>query len=254
MFPRLMLVLCCLLSVAAFQGQALAQRKTFTVGVEAIDYYPLYAGAEGEYNGYARELLDAFAASKGYAFQYQTLPVKRLFQEFLVGKTLDFKFPDNAYWSADLRKGLDVVYSDGLVSYVDGVMVLPERKGRPVSDIKILGIIGGFTPFEYLDRVQSGAITLDESNEYSSLLLKATMERVDGAYSSVAVANYQLRDVLKKPEALTFDPSLPHTRSEYRLSTLQHGAIIQEFNEFLKAEAALVAKLKEKYQAEAGVN
>lgn len=232
---------------------AQAQQTEFTIGVEAIDYYPIYAGNTGEYRGYARELLDAFAKKQGYTFHYEALPVKRLFKSFLDEQTLDFKFPDNQYWSGDMRKGVDVTYSEPAVQYIDGVMVKPENKGRPVSDLKILGIIAGFTPFEYLDRIESGAVTLDESNEYSALLLKATMDRVDAAYSSVAVANYQLRDVLKQPEALVFDASLPHTKSGYMLSTIKHASVIGEFNAFMQQETELVQQLKDKYQAEAGV-
>ena len=242
-----------LLLFACCPPVAFGQPQKFVVGVEAIDYYPIYAGDTGEYRGYARELLDAFASKKGYVFTYEPLPVKRLFQAFLTEQTLDFKFPDNAYWSAEMRQGLQVTYSAPAVEYIDGVMVTPAHKGMPVDALKMLGIIAGFTPFEYLDRIKANAVTLDESGEYAALLQKAIMGRVEGAYSSVAVANYQLRDVLKQPGALVFDESLPHTRSGYQLSTIKHPAIIAEFNAFLAEEPALVQQLKDKYQAEAGV-
>ncbi|GAB7082035.1 substrate-binding periplasmic protein [Megalodesulfovibrio paquesii] len=236
-----------------FPLSAHGQGQQFTVGVEAIDYYPLYAGDGGEYRGYARDLLDAFAKKQGYVFKYEPLPIKRLFQAFLTEQALDFKFPDNPYWSQDMRQGLEVRYSEPAVQYIDGVMVLPERKGGGPEGLKVLGIIGGFTAFEYLEQIKSGAMTVDESTEYSAMLQKAIMGRVDAAYSSVAVANYQLRDVLKQPEALVLDASLPHTKSGYQLSTIRHPQIIEEFNQFLKDEAALVQQLKDKYQAEAGV-
>lgn len=242
-----------LLLVACAPQTVHGQPQHFVVGVETIDYYPIYAGEAGEYRGYARELLDAFASKKGYVFTYEPLPVKRLFQAFLTEQVLDFKFPDNAHWSAEMRQGVQVTYSEPAVEYIDGVMVSPARKGMPVESMQLLGIIAGFTPFEYLDRIKAGSVTLDESTEYAALLQKAIMGRVDGAYSSVAVANYQLRDVLKQPQALEFDAGLPHTRSGYRLSTIKHPAIISEFNAFLAEEAALVQQLKDKYQAEVGV-
>lgn len=235
------------LSFAAFA-------QSYTVGVENIDYYPIYSGFDGEYKGYAREVLDAFAAAKGYTFTYKPLPIKRLFQSYLADKELDFKFPDNPYWSAEMREGLDVVYSEPVVDYIDGVLVKPENKGNPLDAFKTLGIIAGFTAWEFLDRIKAGQVVTDESGEYEKLLEKAIRGRVDGAYSSVAVALYQLREVLKQPEALVFDPSLPHTRSAYLLSSVKHHAVIAEFNKFLAENAAQVMELKQKYKAEAGVN
>lgn len=247
-------VLLCVLLAVSLTAPAHGQQTEFTIGVEAIDYYPLYAGNTDEYRGYARELFDAFAKKQGYTFTYKMLPVKRLFQDFLVEQTLDFKFPDSQYWSAELRKGVEVTYSEPAVQYIDGVMVKPENKGRDISELEILGTIAGFTPFDYLDRIESGAITVDESNDYGALLLKATLGRVDGVYSSVAVANYHMNDIMKQPGVLVFDDTLPHTRAGYLLSTIKHPQIVNEFNEFLQEEAELVTALKEKFSAEAGVN
>ena len=38
-----------------------AHAEEYTVGVENIDYYPLYAKRDGTYSGYARAVLDEFA-------------------------------------------------------------------------------------------------------------------------------------------------------------------------------------------------
>lgn len=42
-------------------GQGLAETETYIVAVEDIGYYPHYDFKEGEFIGFAREFLDAFA-------------------------------------------------------------------------------------------------------------------------------------------------------------------------------------------------
>lgn len=227
-----------------------AQAGSYVVGVEPIDYYPLYTMKDGSYQGYARELLDAFAAKKGHTFEYRSLPFKRLFKSLLVDQDIDFKFPDNQYWSADMREGVNVTYSDPAVDYIDGVMVTPANKGKGVDSLKSLGIIQGFTAWEYLDLIKAGKVTVDTNDQYQGLIKKALRGRVDGAYSNVAVCNYQLKEVMGQPGALVFDSGLPHTASSYFLSTVKHPEVIQEFNAFLKEEKGFVDGLKKKYQVD----
>jgi hypothetical protein len=52
---------------------------------------------------------------------------------------------------------------------------------------------------------------------------------VDGVYINIAVCNYHLDETLKQPRVLVFDPSLPHTRDFYRLSSLKHPALLERF-------------------------
>jgi polar amino acid transport system substrate-binding protein len=53
-------------------------------------------GIGGNYAGYARDVLDTFAAQYGHTFSYKPMPVARLWDEYLVQKSVDIKFPDNA--------------------------------------------------------------------------------------------------------------------------------------------------------------
>lgn len=223
-----------------------AQAQNFTIGVEDIDYYPLYSGAEGEYKGYARDLLDAFAKSKGYTFTYTALPINRLYKSFASGE-VDFKFPDNQHWNPKIREGKTIAYSGPINAYIDGILVLPDRKGMDKSQLKTLGLISGFTAWEYLDDIKAGKIALDENDNYQALLKKTLRGRVDGAYSNVAVANYQLREDLQKEGQLVFDPSLPHTKSNYFVSTINHPNVIQELNTFMQSNKKLVDELQAKY-------
>jgi polar amino acid transport system substrate-binding protein len=233
--------------VALFPNLILA--KEYSVGVEAIDYYPLYAGHEEEYKGFSRALLDAFAKDSGYTFNYVPLPVARLYDTFLTGDSLDFKFPDNEKWSQKAKEGKNIVYSEPLVQYIDGVFILPENKAKPAEDLKTLGIIRGFTAWEYMDRIESGSLQIEESNDYDAMLMKAVKGRVDGAYSSVVVIQDKL-DKMGESGSLIFAAHLPHTRSAYHLSSIKHPKVIEEFNAWMGKNADTVQSLKQKYKVE----
>ena len=229
----------CVLSSHAWSG-------SFTVGVEATDYMPIYKGEGAKYTGYARELLDGFASKNGHTFTYTPLPVARLFDEFVVKKTLDFKFPDNAYWANDIKKDIKISYSKGAISVTEGLMVLPANKGKE-SVTKIV-TVRGFTPYPYLDQIKSKKIALSEANTPEAAISMGEAGRVEGVYLGVITANYLMTDVLKKPGVLVFDDKLPSTKSDFSLSSIAHAEVIKQFDEYLVKEKDAVAKLKAKYK------
>ncbi len=225
----------------------------FTVGVQAFkEYLPYSEYKDGKYTGFNREILDLFASTKGYTFKYRAYPIKRLYREYLQEK-IDLKYPDNSYWSFELKKEKDIKYSDPVVEYIDGVMILPENKGKGVNNIKNLGVLAGFTPFAYLKMIKTGAIKKAEIFNYERLLRLVILKRVDGAYSNVAVSHYYLDHLLKDRNALVFDPDLPHTRSHRHLSSFKHPKIIDEFNIFLREHHTIIKKMKMEYKVEDGI-
>lgn len=252
-------VLCMLaIVVSVCWCQVARAEEHFVVGVEELNYYPQYAwdaqaAAGSQYKGYARDVLDAFAKAKGYTFTYAAYPVARLFHEFLEGQSLDFKYPDNTYWSAEEKKEHKVVYSDPVVAYVDGVMTLPAHKDMQAESLKTLGIIRGFTPYAFLDLVKAGKVSLEDSSNYQELLRKCIAGRIDGAYGNVAVSNWNLKVNLKESGALVFADKLPNSKGTYRLSSIRHPEVITQFNQWLTENKAAVDALKARYQVEQGV-
>lgn len=238
--------------LATLAGAAVAAGKTYTVGVEDLDYYPVYAVKDGRYTGYAREVLDAFAKERGYRFEYKPFPVNRLFATFFQGQ-VDFKFPDNPYWQGDLRTGKNIAYSGSVVIYIDGALVRPEMKDAAPDEVKTLGTVAGFTPWAWLERIKNKQVTLRENASFTALAQQVAAKRVDAAYASVAVLNYQLDHVLKTPGALVFNGKLPHSRDSYFLSTLKYPEVIAEFDAWQKNHQDFVHALKKKYGVEKGV-
>lgn len=232
---------------------ALAKPRTFVVGVEELDYFPSYAVRDGEYVGAARDILDAFAQAHGYTLTFRPLPIKRLYAELLSGG-IDLKFPDNPQWAGDVKQGQPVRYSQPVIAYVDGVMVLPDRFGGGADAVRTLGTVSGFTPFAWLDRIRSGQLVVKENPRIDLLLRQVMMGRMDGAYASVAVAYHTLEGELKAPGALVFDPALPHSRDFYRLSSLNHPEMVAQFDEWMAANRELIEGIKLRHGAEKGVN
>ncbi len=219
----------------------------YVVGVEALQYYPLYEGKGSSYKGYARELLDEFSKAKGHKLTYKAVPVKRLFGEFLAGN-MDFKYPDNAKWASNMKQGHKLVYSDSTVEYIDGIMAPPSNKALNIDTFKNIGTLRGFTPWVYMDDISKGTMKLSESDNMKSLISMAESGRIQGAYFNVVVAQYFMKNTLKNANVLVFKSDLPHSRDSFSLSTVKHPKVIDEFNAFLKENVKLVDTLKDKYQ------
>ncbi|SDP95947.1 substrate-binding periplasmic protein [Ectopseudomonas guguanensis] len=231
-----------LLSLCLFVLPAVAQEE-IRVGVELQPYQPYSDVQGGEYRGYARELLDAFAAEYGYQFVYTPLPVRRLLSDFLAGR-VDLKFPDHPQWNADQKAGHAVRYSRPAAPYIDGVLVKPQYLGQGKQRIALLGTQNGFTPWPYLAEIQAGHIKLIQANQIESLLMMAASDRVDAVYLNPRVVTHQLRQMRLAPDALVFDPQLAHVEDHYYLSSIRHPELIEAFDRFLEQRAELVTTLR----------
>ncbi|TIH10469.1 substrate-binding periplasmic protein [Pseudomonas leptonychotis] len=230
-----------LLLLSAFSVQA----DTFKVGVELQPYMPYSDVQNGQYMGYGRDLLDAFAAQQGHVFLYEPLPVRRLLSDFLSGR-VDFKYPDNPRWNADLKQDHTLYFSQAAAPAIDGVLVKPQFLGQGKARLKRLGTQRGFTPWPYLDDIKAGKILLIQANQIDSLLAMALSDRVDGVYLNPQVVQHQLYNTAGN-EALVFDPSLAYEDDHYFLSSIKYPEVIKQFDAFLNKEAKLVQALKERH-------
>jgi len=237
--------------VCAMTGIAQAEPRELVVGVEDIEYYPLWAIRDGEYVGTMREIVDAFARAKDYHVTYRPLPIKRLYAE-LAGGGIDLKLPDNPRWGGEAKVGLKLVYSKPLASYIDGVVVRPGSIARPADQFRTLGTVAGFTPFAWADRVKADKVALKENPRMELLLRQTVVGHVDGAYVNVAVAHHVLNNILNMPGALVFNPALPHSRDYYYLSTARHPQVIAEFDAWVKENPQMVKDIKDRFGAERG--
>lgn len=232
----------------SFSGLALAQQQNFIIGVQEPLYYSVEAPNNRTFNGYARELFDAFAQYKGYRFEYRVLPINELFRQ-LIAREVDFKYPDNPYWQYSLKSGVRLAYSDPIAPYTDGVFVAHNNLGKGLANIKKLGIIKGFTPFELEHLIQAGEINVIECESIKQLIEKAFAGKVDGIYGSVDVITAQLANI-NNINSLVFDPQLPYLTQSYTLSSATRPRVLEDLNVFLKTNATQLNQLKKKYAIE----
>ncbi len=233
-----------LLACLSLQLLSPAQAETFKIGVEQQPYLPYSNVEDGQYQGYGRDLLDAFAAHQGHVFIYQPLPVRRLLSDFLNGR-VDFKYPDNPRWNADLKRNYTLHFSQAAAPAIDGVLVKPQFLGKGKERLRRLGTQRGFTPWPYLNDIKAGKILLIQANQIDSLLAMAMNDRVDGVYLNPQVVRHQLYHSAQN--ALVFDPSLPYQDDHYLLSSIYHPEVIKQFDAFLTSQAELVQTIKHRH-------
>jgi ABC-type amino acid transport substrate-binding protein len=242
---------CSLLAVLFSSG---IHAESYVIGVEELAFAPHYSiDPQGHYQGFARELFDLFAVHSGVQLSYRPLPVARLLPALLQGE-VDFKYPDSDGWALAHKAGKDLHYSQGVVDYVDGVLVAPQRQGQPIERLARLAMVDGWTPWGYQARIEAGQIRLTYSDDLRQMIRQALKKDSDGAYFNVVVATHYLDNLRARPGALVFDPKLPHTRGNFHLSTLRHPAVLQRFDRFLLERQAEVAALKDKYRVEANLD
>ncbi|QNH03885.1 transporter substrate-binding domain-containing protein [Ectopseudomonas composti] len=242
----------CLLSAVLLTPNALAQ--TYVVGVEDLPFAPHYSlDGEGQYRGFAREVLDAFAADSGVSLSYKALPVDQLLPALRRGE-IDFKYPDSPHWAGTQKAGMALHYSQAVVDYVDGVLVAPQRQGQTLESIHRLAMVQGWTPRGYEQAIDSGQVQLSYSEDLRQMIRQALKQETDGAYFNVVVATHYLDNIRARPGALVFDPKLPHTRGSFHLSSLHHPQLIARFDRFLAQRSEQVAALKASYRVEANLD
>lgn len=223
------------------------QNNHFVVAVGDYDYLPYTGFVNDKFAGFGAEVLTAFAKSRGYTFEYRRLSVPRMFKEFLeADETIDFMYPNNQYWNEAEQKKKQVIFSEPVIEYVDGVLVLEKNKDMTLEELKDLVVMKGFDAVQYKKYVEQKKIRIFEHSDILGSMRMIQNGRMQGAYLNPVVAAYYQQTVLGgKP--LFLAESLPYIKSSYLLSSIKHPKIIEEFNSFLASEKELMGKLKLKY-------
>ncbi len=226
-----------------FAVKLLAQE--FIIGVEDVTYYPLY-DFKSNRDTFSRELLNTFAATKGYTFTFLHLPIKR-FERWLIEEKIDFKYPDNERWYAEPSLRDKFTFSQSTIKLIAGTTVLKSSLNKAPSEFKILGTLLGFYPSNWIDEINSGEVELHEDNSATILIRQLLAQHLDGLNLEPSVINYYLTKLGKPTELVTIDKQYKYDVYDYHFSTIKYPKVIEEFNEFLNNNEALLAKMKKKY-------
>lgn len=241
MFFRQIFARFVLLTPLIFLPLTLPAEDEIVIGVEDIQYLPHYNTDKGDFSGFGRDLFDAFAADNNLKVIYRPMSITRLYKA-LIENRIDLKYPDNANWKRSIKQDVEIKYSEPVIAYIDGVMV--KSTG---GEVKRLGTISGFTPWAWRDQIEQKKIAIFENPSFSGLLQQVLQGRIDGAYINIDVANYSLRELLKREGDLQFDRSLPHDKGKYFASTSRNPALIVRFNQWMKEHKQEIDLIKQRW-------
>jgi polar amino acid transport system substrate-binding protein len=248
-YTHLTRLLCLGALLAGWTVSPAAAQTLYRVGVQEIDYFPIYAATapDSQFRGFAREVLDLFARQEGIQLAYVPLPVRRLIREYRQGR-LDLVFPDNPRWDVAAKAAMNISYSHPLLVFQDAILVQPQHLGQPLDSFRTLGFIHGFTPWKFQADIEAGRVQIKQAPSPESLIHMTLLGYIDGANMSRQVARYHLRR-LGKPNALVVEPRLLELKdSHYHLSSNHHPELIARFGAFLLREKTAIDALRAKYE------
>ena len=237
------LFLFCFLTVLHPQN---SHAQEFFIGVEDVSYYPLYEFKSNR-DTYSKELLNSFAASKGYKFTYILLPIKR-FERWLLEKKIDFKYPDNSRWYSNPSLKEKFTFSESTIKLVAGTTVLKSSLKKNKSEFKQLGTLLGFYSTNWIDKIRNGQVKLYEDASTKILIQQLLAKQIDGINLEPSVIRHYLEELGESVDIAVIDKKYEYEVYDYYFSTIKHPEIIKEFNEFLSSNKALLEELNRKYK------
>lgn len=220
--------------------------EKFTVASQNFNYFPHYNFLSETDKGFIWAVLDEFSKYSGHQFTYQPMPVLRLQRELEKG-SIDLVYPDNPLFNNNQTFAKGKYYSDTVVNTLGGTMVRSQSVGKNINFIKRLSIPLGFTPqLQWADLIAQNKVKLIQVATPLAELQLLAMNRVDAAEVDYFVSQYQM---LNNPEfkGFRFDPRLPHSEVEFKLSTIQQIWLIDEINEFMESQPQVIKQLKLRY-------
>jgi hypothetical protein len=233
--------------VLLFVNISFSCAKEFVIGVEAVNYYPLYDFSATNTNkpSYSKDLLSAFFEQHNYSYRFIALPIKR-FNKCCIGEEIDFKFPDNKMWRDDKQRKLNITFSQSTIQLMSGSYVLKSNAKYKRSDIKKLSTILGFIPTLWFDKVDSKEFELIEEYTPISAVKHLVHGNVDATNVDSNVIRHNLK-LLETTKEIILNTNITHEVYSYHLSSIRHPKIIKQFDVFLQNNTLLLLKLKQKY-------
>jgi hypothetical protein len=222
------------------------QAEKYIVASQNFNYYPHYNFQSETDKGFIWAVLEEFSEFSGHQFIYQPMPVLRLQRELEKGN-IDFVYPDNPLFNNKQTFAKGKYYSDTIVRTLGGTMVKASRLGENINTIKRLTLPLGFTTLiAWENLINSNKVKLFPVVTPMAELQLLALDRVDAAEIDYFVGQYQLQNN-PKFKKIEFDPELPKSVVEFKLSTIRQAWLIDEFNDYLRSQPQIIKKLKLQY-------
>lgn len=206
--------------------------KTFLVGVENLDYYPILRFAGRTPEGFLMALLDEVTKDSDISYELLPLPVARLKKELAVGN-IDVQFPDNPSWNYDFQQ--PKVFSRPVVRYKDAFFaLLPHTKINTVAaplGFTVPEATQEFSRFTYLSSIE-GLFTLLSNN------------RIDAIYLNQLVA----KNFAQKQQLIIYErDDYPADKQDFYFSAINESVLLDRVNRFMTTKPNRYRALLETY-------
>ena len=147
----------------------------------------------------------------------------------------------------EYKEGVEVHYSEPIVTALDGFAVLPGRESETIGDeIFHIGAILGLTVESLLEDSQRQSLTFDRASRFENLFRALFLDRIDAVYCNLAVARHVLDGLGRDPAAIAWNRSLPKFTASFNVSSPRRE-LIEDLDLWLRANADRVRDLKKKY-------
>ncbi|XQF90125.1 amino acid ABC transporter substrate-binding protein [Pseudoalteromonas espejiana] len=225
--------------------------KKYVVGVENIEYLPYYDGSgtnKVDYYGYSRELLEMFADKQGIKLEFYSLPIPRLYKEFIEHHHVDFKYPDNPNWQVGYKQALNTAINYSEPSLVTHTGIASLKQNITLKDCKSLAKVRGFTLQGLNELTTKPALKVVETDNVIEMIYLLYKERIDCIYISHDVLQYNIEEFFDTTVPVYFQHQLPVDEQAFLLSTINYPNLVKKFNAFLKNNKNKVKELKQKHK------
>ena len=126
-------------------------------------------------------------------------------------------------------------------------MVLANRRGQGLNNIRHLGTVRGFTAQAWQPQLDAGTVHLVETQDLHSLIRMVVRGRLDALYANPQVVRYQLAQLDMSNNYLQLDPQLPLIYTSFHLSSASRPDLIERFDAFLAHQPDTLQRLKTRY-------
>ena len=225
----------------------------YVVGVENIEYLPYFDGSgadNSDYYGFSQKLLTLFAQQHDFKFEFYTLPINRLYKEFIDHHHVDFKYPDNPQWKPSYKASFgdlnEIIYSQPTVVTKTGIASL--NKNITIDECVSFATVRGFTPQSFKPLMNNENVELIETANVRELIELLLKERVECVYISNDVLNYNIVKYFKLTRPVYFQNELPVDLQAFLLSSIDYPDVIKKFDTFLLSHKVQIQELKKEYQ------
>mgnify|MGYP006141428205 CR=1 FL=1 len=225
--------------------------EKYVVGVENIEYLPYYDGSgtnKLDYYGFSRDLLEMFADKQGIKLEFYSLPIPRLYKEFIEHHHVDFKYPDNPNWQVGYKQTLNTAINYSEPSLVTHTGIASLKQNITLKDCKSLAKVRGFTLQGLNELTTKLSLKVVETDNVIEMIYLLYKERIDCIYISHDVLEYNLGAFFDTTVPVYFQHHLPVDEQAFLLSTINYPKLVEKFNAFLKNNQQKINALKLKHK------